>query len=748
LKAQTVFLVLPAILLLVISPQPLHAGSQTNWSHPAGAQPALGTSASQGTPVRANYDEQLGITFSQDFSQLVHNVTAVAQADSNGLGPGYFLNGLTEAGYWYQVGLGYDWPYQSGGYDPGFHFLYEVFNSSGRSVFPLGGGGGLLNFSGEINSGDNVLLRLNFSGGQIFFTAYDWNTGSSASENYTAEGSRFVGLLASSGANGFFTGLMTEWYHSDPYYGSEAQVTYTDLTTRLRSAILWVDEFNVNSSAPLFAGSHSYTFSDPTQLLYFSIKGASEYADAYTFATGSTGSAFITLSYSVVGGGTGYGAPVLNYTFNGIQYTAALATTLTTYAVDAGSTWQVSTNLPGGSETERWQTNEQTVGVSNDEESILYWHQFLSSFRYSVNGGGAGYSSPAINATEYGSSVLLNGNTSAWIDAGTSFSYPSLLPGSTSSQRWASLNHTGTVSEPLNIVVQYHHQVGLTMSYDVTEGGTPGAPELSGTQFGITFSTAIANATKYFVDWGTPWSVPDLLPGSGLRERWFAPQGTNGTALESASLTFVYHHQYAISVASSPTLGGAAEASASWENAGGAVQITEASSPGWEFEDWSGSGDGSYSGPLNSTSLLVSGPLDENATFYPGLTIGAGAGGQVTYSSGFGNGTVPTGGVRTLFVPPGAKVTLYPSPTSFLYAFSGWSGSASASGSPLSLAVDSPESVSAAFSLSPFMAAVVALAVVAAVAAVVFIASHRRGTRGPSAFKPPQFTPVKQETRV
>ena len=43
----------------------------------------------------ANYDEQLGITFTQNFASLAYNVTAVPQIDSNGYGPAYLLNGLS-----------------------------------------------------------------------------------------------------------------------------------------------------------------------------------------------------------------------------------------------------------------------------------------------------------------------------------------------------------------------------------------------------------------------------------------------------------------------------------------------------------------------------------------------------------------------------------------------------------------------------------------------------------------------------
>ena len=39
-----------------------------------------------------SYDEQVGVTFTQDFSVLAFNVTAVQFTDSSGVGPGYLVN--------------------------------------------------------------------------------------------------------------------------------------------------------------------------------------------------------------------------------------------------------------------------------------------------------------------------------------------------------------------------------------------------------------------------------------------------------------------------------------------------------------------------------------------------------------------------------------------------------------------------------------------------------------------------------
>ena len=51
------------------------------------------------------YDEQLGTTFTQNFTSLAYKVTALAQTGTDGYGPAYLLNGLGNTGYWYQVGL-------------------------------------------------------------------------------------------------------------------------------------------------------------------------------------------------------------------------------------------------------------------------------------------------------------------------------------------------------------------------------------------------------------------------------------------------------------------------------------------------------------------------------------------------------------------------------------------------------------------------------------------------------------------
>jgi len=694
-------------------------------THPAGAQPASGP-AGQPSSLQPKYDEQLGMTFSEDFADLSYNVTAVAQSDAQGFGPGYLLNGLTNAGYWYQVGVAYDWPYQGGGYDSGFYFLYEAFNNTGASIYPSEGGGGLGNFTGAVKNGDLILLQLSFSNGRVLFDAHDWDTGASASQSFPASGSRFVGLGSSSGANGFFSGPMTEWYHVNPYYETEAEATYSNSTTPLSSATLWVDEFNTNTSMSLFGSSQTYAFSGADQLRAFSLDGATEYADAYAFITGSLGKTRVTFSFSVVGGGAGFGAPLLSYIENGSQQTAALTGTPTTYLADSGSFWEVSVGLPGGSATERWETSQTTNGTLGApiDESMIYFHQYLCTFAYSLSGGGTVPSPPQWEETQFGSSVSLRGNASAWADAGSSVRYSDILAGSTGSQRWAAENSSLSVTAPLSVSVEYYHQVALNVVYIARGGGGTTGPMLNATRFGGQFSEIVANSSVSFLDEGTGWSLSSVLRGSDAQERWFASEGTSGNATQPESVTVVYAHQYAVRAEVSPEAGGSVSLASPWAAAGSSVQLSEHPEQGWEFEGWTGTGTGSYSGPLPTGPIVVSGPVSENATFYPGLSINAGLNGAVVYSTKIANGTVPAGTGVIIYSPVGSTVTLRAVPSSGLYTFAGWTPSSG--GSPLSLTSGSPETIEATFALNPLMIVAVISILLVAAAVVSHYAWRRR----------------------
>jgi hypothetical protein len=193
-----------------------------------------------------SYDEGVGLEFRQNFTTISFNVTAVAQDDPSGVGPAYLLNGLTDKGYWYQVGVSWDWGGLNLGYYSGFKFVYQVWNTNlSQSVFPAVGVG-LAAFNGTVNPGDEVLLSLSFGPGyDVVMQASDASTHASASIEYASYGAEtFIGSDAKPGF--FGTGLLTEWYHNAPSFCSDRKVIYSN--TKIILGPVWVNihEFNLS----------------------------------------------------------------------------------------------------------------------------------------------------------------------------------------------------------------------------------------------------------------------------------------------------------------------------------------------------------------------------------------------------------------------------------------------------------------------------------------------------------------------
>ena len=698
-------------------------------------------------PTPTAYDEQLGMTFTQSFSSLEYNVTAVAQTDPVlETGPGYLLNGLANTGYWYQVGLSWNWsPGQTPG--SGFDMNYEVFDTSQNSIFPTGGGGGVLAFSGNVDQGDTVALNLYFSSsGEVVMAARDLVTGSTASETYGAFGGTcFVGSPSGpANSNGYFTGLMTEWYHGDPFYANGKQVVYTDSAFGLSSAWMWMDEFNANSLQALFSEQTELTYSTPAKLQEFSFNGTNLYSDAYEFITGNLSSSAppttfpLTFSYSVSGGATGSTPPTLTYFSNGIELTAALNATAVTYNLDQGTTWSVSATLAGSSASARWETDQATTGVASSAQAIalVYYHQFLVSFSFSVSGGGTGYTAPSVTYESFGSPQVLGGSTtqlpqgSVWADAGSKYSFTGPLPGSSAGERWNSADTTGSVNTSGPVSATYFNQYPVTVDVSFANSGILPSVELRSTSMGSPFiGTVIQGTNSFWLDSNSSYSLPQSISLS-QGERWGTEATTSGTVSGQLSITLTYQYQYYVSVESNSTAGGSTSGTSGWYTPGTTLELTATAVSGWQFEGWSGSGTAAASSADSSISLLVSGPANETATFYPGVRVTATGPVSVSYQDGSGSGSVPGGTSVEVYVPQSSSLSLKASSAPFLYSFTGWSGAASSTGTGVSLVVDGPESVTASSSYNYTEIAVILLAAI--VIAIVALLAFRR-PKGPTA---------------
>ncbi len=510
------------------------------------------SSETAATSPQVNWDEQLGLTITQNRAALAYNISAVEQTDTDGYGPGYILNGLGNTGDWYQVGLAYDWPVEGGGFAAGFSFLYESFNSSGVSVFPSNGGGGLLNYSGVVNEGDKLLLSLNFTGAQVVMYSRDWNTGATASVNYTAQGATiFDGLQTANNPNGYFSGLMTEQYHAQPYFGQEGAETYVNSEVGLNFGIMWIDEYNPNTNQTLFNGTTAeIPYGDPTQLQYYSLNGTSEASDAYEFITGSNVLIPVTLSYSIVGGGSGYVSPTLNYTSNGQQINTSLTGTPIIYLVDQGTTWNATGLLSGSSTNQRWIAS-QTNGTASQTITIqlVYTHEYFVGFNVTPADGG-----------------ILSPSTSGWYQAGSSvgligtpkspFLFSGWVANSTRIQfaNFMSANTTTVINGAGGITAKFSLLTLSLSSYSdiVIDGGSvSGLASITGNDENVTLSISglPLGATAYWTSDSVDIGNSSVNDAFNISISFATPSGIYTVTVTAASQNSTDSVQFSLNVA-------------------------------------------------------------------------------------------------------------------------------------------------------------------------------------------------------
>ena len=193
---------------------------------------------SYGNPTIANYDKQVWAILSQTTDSLSFNVTAVEQSDASGYGPAYLLNGYTDQGYWYQMGISWHWVVPSYvGYRNNFDFFVQVYHGNTKLVNSLS--------DIAIRGGDKVLLQMSLStsANQVIMRAYDWNRSATNTTSLSAFGaSKFVGDLQNTG---YPTGLLLEDYGQNLVCGL-SNVTFTANSTYPGFG-LRIDEWNLTS---------------------------------------------------------------------------------------------------------------------------------------------------------------------------------------------------------------------------------------------------------------------------------------------------------------------------------------------------------------------------------------------------------------------------------------------------------------------------------------------------------------------
>ena len=263
---------------------------------------------------------------------------------------------------------------------------------------------------------------------------------------------------------------------------------------------------------------------------------------------------YLSIGYSVEGGGAGYSAPVVSCPSYGgtMSVDAGTSAWVNAGREDAQSTCDYSPSLPGSSQSQRWYVQSESVLITGPGAiSQTYQLQYPLTVSYSIVGA-TPPSPPAITSTFFGvvSTFSLPTNESTvWIDSGSAYSISNPLPLSNSSERWSTTSDgSGTLGQSGSLSLTFYQQFLLSASYGVVGGGAPQAPSFSYISFGNPASSALtASVQSFWADGGSTYSASSPLLGSNSTDRWYSPF-SSGVANQSVDLALVYHHQFLLSI--------------------------------------------------------------------------------------------------------------------------------------------------------------------------------------------------------
>ncbi len=334
-----------------------------------------------------------------------------------------------------------------------------------------------------------------------------------------------------------------------------------------------------------------------------------------TFIAAMAETVRLTLSYSVLGGGSGYAAPILTYVRGGQTATVTLTTTPTVYVLDAGTTWSVPGVLGGSTGSERWATNQAVSRTATGSATVTfgYAHQFSASFAYRVTGGGSGYAGPSVSYNQFALPVSNPANVTDWVDAGGAYGFPLSLGGSNASERWQadSQSVNGTVLSSGTIEVAYRHQAFLAFAVQGPIGSTV-SPASGWYDVGAAVHPTVGAPAGWALgEWrgagpgaysGTQAS-PTILVSGPFSETAILYAGLTVTAGAGGSVSYTYSGGAGtIPAGSSHTV---------YVPPGTNVSLVESPSSLYAFSGWRGAASGNQS----SVRVTVTAPLQVTANF-------------------------------------------------------------------------------------------------------------------------------------
>src|SRR5262245_45118406 len=305
----------------------------------------------------------------------------------------------------------------------------------------------------------------------------------------------------------------------------------------------------------------------------------------------------------------------LAYRVDGVDYTETR-----TFRWTPGSPHTIATTSPqsGGAGTQylwkNWSNGGSMSQVVSPVANTTYTADFTQQHYLTMQSAANGATSPP----------------SGWFDAATSVQISATPDPGFAFSGWTGTgagSYTGCANP---VTIQMNAPISETPSFSSTVTVVVNSAP-AGRSFVVDGTTYTAQQTFMWTP-GASHTLDAPSPqtsGAGtqfLFSRWSdnGAQAHSVTPTSNQSYTVTFTTQYLLTT--SAGAGGSCTPATGWRDAGSSVTLTALPDSGYSFVSWSGSGNGSYTGPSNPRTITINGPCSQTATFALGTTPPAPAG--------------------------------------------------------------------------------------------------------------------------
>jgi hypothetical protein len=240
------------------------------------------------------------------------------------------------------------------------------------------------------------------------------------------------------------------------------------------------------------------------------------------------------------------------------------------------------------------------------EASTTYVASFTTQYQLTMQSAANGATAPA----------------SGWFDQGTTVSISATPDPGYGFNGWSGTG-TGSFtgwSNPANVTMNapLTETPSFSTSVTVTVKGNPAGRSfmVDGTTYSAQQTFTWTAGSSHALDAPSPQATGVNM--QAVFSRW----SDSGSAAHSVApvsntaYTVTFQTQYLLTVQAGA--GGSATPAGGWLDAGASVAITAMADSGYYFQTWSGSGSGAYSGSSNPKTIVLNGPVVEQAVFAAG----------------------------------------------------------------------------------------------------------------------------------